>query len=131
MAASSFAVSSIEFNGVTYSTGAGGALRMQVSHSGTPNPDWTGADEYPTQVNVVNKTLIVRLYIRDVKIATALGTKDTSAACVLVIKASTVTVTFANMVLYSVESDQGKSEYGTTVLTLMHESGDGTTVPVS
>jgi hypothetical protein len=35
------------------------------------------------------------------------------------------------MVLYSVEMDQGKSEYGTVVLSLMHESSDGTTVPIS
>jgi len=128
---SSFAVTSAEFNGTTYASGSGGVIRVQVSHVGDPLADWTGADEYPQQVNVVNKRLIVRLFLREVKIVTALGTKDTSSSFALVIKSDTVSVTCVNMVLVGVDMDQGKSEYGTTVLTLMHESADGTTVPIS
>jgi len=129
--ASSFAVNTVEYNGTTYSSGSGGAIRAQVSHVGDPLADWTGADEYPQQVNVVNKRLIVKYFLREVKIVTALGTKDTSSSFVLVQKSATATVTVTGMVLVSVEMDQGKSEYGTTVLTLMHESSDGTTVPIS
>ena len=126
-----FAVTDVEFNGVTYSGGVGGVIRFQAAHAGTPLQDWSGADEYPTSVNIVNKTLVVRVFLRNVKITTALGTKDPSMSAVLVIKAGNETITCVNMVLASVEMDQGKSEYGTTVLTLVHESANGTTVPVS
>jgi hypothetical protein len=99
------------------------------NHSATPQPDRTGADFYPQYVGLTGGSLTAQVKLRDVKFTTALGTKSN---LVLIIGGkSSATITLTGMVLTDVQGSQDKDSYGDVVLTFMHESADGTTVPVA
>lgn len=116
-------------NGIT---NTGGLLTCVITHASQDIQDRTGSSEYPTFVGMVNKSLTVRVTLRELKHTDGLG--GVSGNLVLTAKSSnatTVTVTCATMRLRDVEMTQNRAEPAQAVLTFVHESADGTTVPVS
>lgn len=121
---------SVLWNGVTYSCTVDGILQVTYEHSGTPLEDRTGCDQYPTNVIVVDKSMRVTMRLRTVKQTTALGTKSNLVAT-LKTPAGTSVLTFPGMVLVDVRGQQGRAQVGDVEMVFVHESADGTTVPIS
>lgn len=118
-------------NGVGTSGGSGGLLTVMYTHAGQDIQDRTGSSEYPTFVGIVNKSLTMRVTLRELKQIYALGSKCTATTLTAISSAGTVTIAAPNMVLRDVEMTQNRAEPAQAVLTFVHESADGTTVPVS
>lgn len=126
-------VDTITWNSNTWTAiTAGGPIRVDVSHAGQDIQDRTGSDEYSTFVQIVNKMLGATIFLRDTALSKsqALGTKS---AMVLTLrgKGGTTTITLAGMIIVSVGPSQGRAEPGTVAMGFVHESSDGTTVPIT
>jgi hypothetical protein len=122
---------SATWNSITFNSTSGGPIRGEYSHAGEPYDDRTADNEYPTFLAVINKRLIVKLHVREVKQTAALGTKS-NLVMTLIGKSSSVTINAANMVLIAVEpAEQSRAEAGHATFVFQHESADGTTVPIS
>ena len=127
---STYAVQSVAFDGQTYTSAAGGPIGMQYRYGGQPLPDYTGDSALPMALDVIDQVCEVRARLRDVKQALTIGTKG-SLVVILKYKSSTVTLTFANMVLVDINGSQSRSQRGEVELAWAHESADGTTAPLS
>lgn len=111
---------------------SGGPIRVDISHAGQDIQDRTGADVYATFVQVVNQIASATVFLRELAVAKsqALGTKS-NIVVTCSGKGGTVTLTLAGMVIVSVGPSQGRAEPGTLALGFVHESTDGTTVPLT
>lgn len=125
-------VNTITWNSNTWtSISAGGPIRVDISHAGQDIQDRTGGDEYSTFVQVVNKILGATIFLRALNTAgQTLGTKS-NMVCTLTGKGGTVTLTLTGMVIVSCGPSQGRAEPGTVAMGFVHESSDGTTVPIA
>lgn len=124
---------SVGWNSLTWdSTTDGGSLRVRYVHESTSVKDRTGSSVYPTGVFNVDGDMTVYVTIREVKpAATAtIGTKSNIVAT-LSTSAGTETLTFPNMKLESINGDQDRAVLGESEYVFVHESADGTTVPLS
>ena len=122
---------SATWNSITFNSTSGGPIRGEYSHVGEAFDDRTADNEYPTFLAILNKRLIVKLRVREVKQTVALGTKS-NLVMTLSGKASTVTINAANMVLVAIEpAGQNRAEAGAATFVFQHESADGTTVPLA
>ena len=116
-----------------FSSSTGGILAVTITHSASDIQDRVADNEYPTFVAMVNKSLTVRVTIRQVKLANGPGV-DSAGSIVIVLKskdATTVTITCATMILRDVDMNQPRGDVGQTVLTFVHQSADGTANPVT
>lgn len=116
--------------GGTWNSTSGGTLRLDASLSSRDIQDRTGNDFYPRAVLNVDGSLVVRVLLREVKWTTALGTKNDLSAT-LSTKSGSVAIAFPGMVLVSAEMSQPRGDVGSCLITLVHESSDGTTLPVT
>lgn len=126
--------SSVVWNSITWngdpSAGAGGLIRVMLSHPSTDIQDRTGTQEYPEFVQMVNKGGMVSVTLREVKQISELGTKSNMTVN-LSGKGGTPSIACVGMILRDVNMSQGRGEPGEATLTFIHESADGTTVPYS
>jgi predicted RNA-binding protein with TRAM domain len=123
---------SVVWNSVTYDKSSGGPLAVTYQHEGDPIEDRTGDNEYAVFVAAANKGMRVTARLRDVKQTLAIGTKAQLVAT-LIGKSNDAprTLTFPGMVLMGVRGAQDRASPGDVEISLVHESTDGTTVPVS
>lgn len=122
---------SVLWNSVTYSCTEQGIIQVNYEHSGSPIEDRTGCDEYPTSVIVVDKGMRVTMRLRTVKQTTALGVKSNLVATLKTKSGGTSVLTFPGMVLVDVRGQQPRAGVGDVEMVFVHESADGTTVPIS
>lgn len=127
-----FYISQFTFNEVTYDASTtGGVMALADSHSGEWVESRTGDAQYATDAIVANKGCEVRITMREIKFAVALGTKsDLVATCKTSAEAS-VTKIYADMVLVSADSGQDRAAPSQVELVFRHVSDDGSTVPIS
>ena len=125
-------VSTITWNTNTWTAlTAGGPIRVDISHAGQDIQDRTGADEYSTFVQVVNKILGATVFLRSLaQSGQTLGTKS-NMVCTLNGKGGNVVLTLTGMIIVSCGPSQGRAEPGTVAMGFVHESSDGTTVPIA
>jgi len=124
------AVTSVVWNGTTYSSTVDGTLAFFYRLSGTKQEDRTGADEWPTLIDLIDRICEVRIRLRNVKQALTLMTKS-NLVVTLPYKGGSVTLTFAGMCLYDIGGQQERGPYGSVELMFAYESADGTTAPLT
>lgn len=107
----------------SYTAAAGGVIQVDFTHGGQAVEDRVADQEYPSYVGIVDKFLEVTVHLRDISVAKALALGGAAAAlaCTLAGKAG-VTITFASMVLKSVEGGQSRAQPGGVRLVFRHES---------
>jgi hypothetical protein len=121
----------VAWNSLNWNNTLGGPIRFSYRHGGTPLPDYTGADEYPTVVDIVDKICECRITMRDVKQVLTLGTVS-NLVVTLPTKSGSVALTFANMALVDISGSQSRSAYGEVELTFQYQcASGGTTAPLS
>jgi len=124
-------IQSATWNGLTFNSTNGGPIVGEYEHGGEPLEGRTADNEYAPFLAVINKRFVVRLRVREVKQAAALGTMS-NLTITLTGKAAAVTITCANMVLIAVKpGEQGRAAQGSALLVFQHQSADGTTVPIA
>jgi len=128
---STFYLQSAKFNGITWSNTEDGTLELQVSHRGNAIQDRTGIDEYATSVVIVDKECVAVLKLREVLRIEGLGAITGSLECVLKTPGSTKNLTLTTMKISDINIRQGRAEAGDADITFVHESADGSTVPVT
>jgi hypothetical protein len=128
-----FYLKTFVWNSVTFDKSSGGTLELRFEHEGEPLKGWTGDDEYPTFLAVVNKGCRVILRLRDVSQKQAPGAANSNIVATLRIPSDTgnPTITFATMTLIAVRGTQGRAQTGDVELVFEHLSANGTTNPVT
>lgn len=123
---------SFSFNSVTYDRSTGGPISAIIDDGGEEVEDRVAADEYPTDLSVVNKFLECRIVAREVKWATPV--KGTNSNIVLTTTdkdGNDTTLTLASMTLIQKITTQDRAQPAITELRFRHLSSDGTTEPLS
>jgi hypothetical protein len=121
----------LTWNGNTWDSSAGGTLELNYEHDGEFLKGRTGDDEYPTFGAVVDKNCRVTVRLRDVIQSAALGAASSNIVATLKAKATTPSITFANMNLVAVRGAQGRATLGDVTMVFEHLSSNGSTNPVS
>jgi hypothetical protein len=124
------AVTSVVWNGTTYSNATGGPIEFRYRLGGTKMEDRTGDDQWPTVLDLVDLICECQVVLRDVKNVLTLMTKS-SLVVTLATKSGTVVLTFANMALVDIDGGQQKSNKGACTLSFAYEAASGSTVPLS
>ena len=122
---------SATFGGATWSATEDGTLELQVSHRGNAIQDRTGVDEYATSVVIVDKECVAVLKLRECVRTEALGGTAGALVCVLKTPTGTSNITIATVKISDINMRQGRAEFGDCDITFVHESANGTTVPVT
>lgn len=116
----------------TWSAEAGGTIALRYMHEGTLVEDRTGTDQYSRAVVVTDKSLRVFVGLRDVKQILGLGAlAATNLVATLNDGSADTTVTFATMILYSVNGNQPRAVPGDCELAFVHQSAAGSAVPIT
>jgi len=127
-----FTAKTITWNSETWDKDATGPLSVTVAHSGTPVMSRTGADLYPHRISVQDRTVVVTVVVGEFKRTSALTGKSNMVISLYYDEgAETITVTIANLRFYEVRSTQNRANPSEAALTFVHESADGTTVPIT
>jgi len=123
-------VFSAVFDGTTYNADTGGTLEFTYTHSGTPVADRTGDDFYPKSVEMVDGMLTATLTLREVKFTKAIGAKS-NLVLTLKGKDGNSTITLTGMKVTDVNGSQSRASQGQVVVSFIHESSDGASVPIA
>lgn len=121
----------ITWNGATWNSLGGGPLRVEAEVGGDPVAEQSGDADWNTFLQIANKRCRVVVRLREFKQVYNPGTFSGSIVCTLTSKTATITVTFATMILVSMRPAQDRAAPGDVELIFMHESVDGTTMPMS
>jgi len=124
-------VKSIGWNSLTWDTSTGGPLAVRIMHPARAIADRTGDSLYPTFVAMVDGELRVSASLRQLKWTIALGTKSDMILTVEGKGGATSTITLPGLVYEGVSMSQDRATVGGAEHTWVHESADGTTLPVS
>jgi len=126
---------SFTFNSVTYQgggSGTGGPIRCRWNDgSESVVKDRTGADLYPTAIFLTDKDNTVTISMRDIHVGIVAGTKGNLVGTYSDGSADIKVITFANVVYTSTSVTQDRATPGEADYIFVHESSDGTTVPVT
>lgn len=131
MATATLYVQSVNTPAGNFDSGTGGPLGMTIGHTGNPQYDRTGDDEYPRFVALTDKEGTCEITIRDNYYTGAIGATTGDIAFTWTAGAHTRTGTLKTMMLISVRPSQERATYGQMVLGFTHVSGDGKTIPLA
>jgi hypothetical protein len=127
-----FKASSASFGATTWNTTNGGTIEVGYTHSGRVESNRVGDDEYPTVVAVPDRSVSVTVTLRDIKCTLALNGTPAALSFTITGRAGvTSTVSFTTMVLVNVGGTQRRGEFGSMVLTFVHQSALGVLNPIS
>lgn len=119
------------WNGSTYNATSGGTIGMRYTHDSRMAEDRVADQLYPTFVVPVQKNLRVTLMLRKVKRTEELGAASSNLVCTLSNGGATETITFATMKIESISGNQPIGAVGDSDISFVHQSADGSAIPVT
>lgn len=122
--------SSVAWNSSTWNASGGGPIAVTYDHSSRSEEARSGDDEYARTVFSVDKNLRATVRLQDVDVIPDIGTKSNLTAT-LSTKSGTKTLTMVGMVFEGAAASQDRATIGDVELRFIHESADGSTVPIS
>ena len=127
-----FRCSSVVWNGNTWTASDGGIIECSYNHSGSVNEFRVGDQVWPTVIATTDKHCTASVILREV--GQEIDLDETVDDLVLTIagRAGDVPIiTIKSVMLIDVSASQRRSEWGAVILSFLHQSQDGTTVPIS